>query len=394
LSLLGPGLIMHGGNSRSEVHGPLKRKRRSGDEKKTAKPGLRRVVLDDLRRKDLRHSLRRDLRGLYRFYVDAESRERLKKKNILIRWVYPAAWLAKGLVLRLSPARRLLLLAGLALAIKGEVTFTWRDNWFQFNFLPWAFGILLLILMLELKDKLLFSDELKIGRAVQVALLPEQNPVLDGWEIWLFSRPANEVCGDLVDFIRVDDRLGLVLADVSGHGLGAALLMAKLQATIRALSQDLTSLADMGGRLNRIISRDSPTGTFATMAYFDLSPGSGRVRVLNAGHIPPAVVRKDTLDRLSPQALPIGVYALAEFTEQTVELAPGDLLAAYSDGLNEAKGPKGEFLGDERVDQMLTDLRGLGAAEAGDQLLGAVAAFTGDEPLEDDLSILLLRRVG
>lgn len=367
---------------------------KNGGKKKVAKPGLRRVVLEDLRRKDLRRSIRRDLRGLYGFYVDAGSRERLKRKNPLIRWVYPVAWLAKGLVLRLSPARRLLLLAALVLALKGEVSFTWHGYWFRFNLLPWAFGLLLVILMLELKDKLLFSDELKIGRAVQVALLPEQNPVLDGWEIWLFSRPANEVCGDLVDFIKVNDGLGLVLADVSGHGLGAALLMAKLQATIRALSADPTSLADLGGRLNRIICRDSPTGTFATMTYFDLSPGSGRVRVLNAGHIPPAVVRKDTLDRLSPQALPIGVYALADFTEEVVELAPGDLIAAYSDGLTEAKGPKGEFLGDERVDRLLVGLRGLGAAEAGNRLLEAAAAFTGDEPLEDDLSIVLLRRVG
>jgi hypothetical protein len=371
----------------------MKTAEEDGRKKETREPSLRKVVREDLRRKDLQRSIRRDLRGLYRFYVDAGKRARLRKKNPLIRWAYPGLWLAKSLILKLSPARRLLLLAGVALALKAHIAFTYHGYWFQFNLLPLAFCLLLLILMLELKDKLLFSEELRVGRAIQVALLPEQNPTLEGWDIWMFSRPANEVCGDLVDFMRADQRMAVVLADVSGHGLGAALLMAKLQATLRALSQDFTSLAELGRHVNRIISRDSPTGTFATMTYFDLSPDSGRVRILNAGHIPPAVVRKASLDRLLPQALPIGIYAEAEFTEEALELSPGEMVVAYSDGLSEARGRDGEFFGDERVDALLAGLRGLTAAEAGGRLVEAVTAFTGEEPLEDDLSLVLLRRL-
>jgi sigma-B regulation protein RsbU (phosphoserine phosphatase) len=362
-------------------------------DKRARRPGLRRVVLEDLRRKDLKHSLRRDLRSLYRFYVDADKREILRKKSPLIRWVYPGVWLARGLILNLSPVRRLLLLAGLVLAVAGNVTFTRGSHTFQFNLLPWAILILLVILMLELKDKMLFSEELKIGRAIQVALLPDQDPDLPGWEIHLYSKPANEVCGDLVDFITVNGGAGVVLADVSGHGLGAALLMAKLQATLRALCAESTSLSEMGARLNRIISRDSPTGTFATMTYVEISPDSGRVRVLNAGHIPPVVIRGNTLERLQPQALPIGIWAETEFTEETVDLAPGDVLVAYSDGLSEARDRSGEMFGDQRVDRLLAD-GGPTAGAIGSRLLGAAAAFMGDEPPEDDLSLVLLRRLG
>jgi len=120
-----------------------------------------------------------------------------------------------------------------------------------------GFVILLVILLLELKDKLVATDELAVGRAVQIAMLPRDNPVVSGWEIWLYTHPANEVGGDLVDYIKMDsDRWGIAIGDVAGKGLGAAMLMSKLQATLRALAPGFQELSDLGSEVNRIIYRD------------------------------------------------------------------------------------------------------------------------------------------
>jgi hypothetical protein len=251
--------------------------------------------------------MRRDLSDLYTFYIDREKRAKLRGIKRVRAWTYLPIWLLKSLVLNLSPARRLLLLLGLLFAYIGKASFSVRGFHFEINLTLFAFVTLLLVLMLELKDKLLARNEIMVARAVQLALLPKGNPSLPGWDIWLFSRPSNEVCGDMVDYIMVGDkRLGLTLADISGKGLGAALLMTKLQAAQRALSQYLGSPSEMGAHLNHIFWEDAPRGKFATLVHFDLEDGQDRVQVLNAGHIPPVVIRSSKIEQLDPVALPPG----------------------------------------------------------------------------------------
>src|SRR2546425_3758516 len=110
--------------------------------------------------------------------------------------------------------------------------------------------------MLELKDKLLARDEIEIARQVQLALLPSRHPQPDGWSLWSFMRPANDVGADLVDYIELPEgRLGVVLGDVAGEGLGAALLTAKLQATLRALVPPCPALSGLGPQMNDILHR-------------------------------------------------------------------------------------------------------------------------------------------
>jgi hypothetical protein len=199
------------------------------------KQKLRHVIMEDLRSGDLKRNVMRDLRDLYTFYLDEEERDRLAKMGRLKRWVLIVGWLAKNLFLNLSPARRVLLLISLWFAIQSRVEFKVGDSTIGTNLTVWGFLLILVILMLELRDKLLARNELEVGRAVQLALLPDDLPRVPGWDIWLYTRSANEVGGDLVDYLPIqDDRLGLALGDVSGKGLGAALLMAKLQATLRA----------------------------------------------------------------------------------------------------------------------------------------------------------------
>jgi phosphoserine phosphatase RsbU/P len=355
---------------------------------------FRKTIVTDLRQGDIGGHVRRDVQDLYNFYVDEDRRARWARRGPLVRWIWASAWLLWNLILRLTPTRRLLVLVAILIPLLMSLP-VFENGHFTLSFQTGTISLLLLllVLMLELKDKLLAHDELAVGRTVQLALLPTDQPVLGGWDIWLYNRPANDVGGDLVDYLRYpDERLGIMLGDVAGKGLGAALLMAKLQATIRAIALDGASLKDMGERANRILCRDGLPGRFATLIYLEVVPDADLVQVLNAGHMPPKVARAGDVEELAPVALPLGVSAAAAYCDQRIAVGLGDMLVAYSDGLTEARDVQGEFFGEERVRQLVRQVRPLAAAEAGREILTAIEGFVGTARLEDDLSLAVLKR--
>jgi sigma-B regulation protein RsbU (phosphoserine phosphatase) len=359
-------------------------------------PRFHRMILEDIRRSDLKRTYRRDLRDLYHFYLDDEARERLGGMSRIKRWFLLSLWLVKSLIRNLSPARRVLVLASLVLYLVAGISITSGDMTVDLlNLRRIAFLLLLFVLMLELRDKLLARNELAVGRAVQLALLPEDQPRLEGWDIWLYTRPANDVGGDLVDYLAVGaGRLGLALGDVSGKGLGAALLMSKLQATLRALATEGgDSLADLGARVNAIFCRDHVPGRYTTLAYLEIDSASGAVRLLNAGHLPPVVVRRSAVEEMGPVAPPIGLLPDAVYEEQRVELQEGEAMIVYSDGVTEARDEEGAFFGEERFLSLLPGLGSRPAPAEGKRILDAVEVFVGEERLADDLSVIILRRI-
>jgi len=307
-------------------------------------------------------------------------------------------WLLKALILKLSPVRRLMVLFSMLLILMGDISLKSNEPVVElnFNFNLLGYFVLLVVLMLELKDKLLARDELAVGRAVQLALMPCESPDVRGWDLWLATRPANDVGGDLVDFVPMKEgAAALALGDVSGKGLGAALLMAKLQATFRAYigeGDEMGALADVGSKVNRLLCRDGLANRFATLLLLRVGEGSGSVRLLNAGHMPPLVLSGGEVKRLPPVAPLMGVLPTAGYTEQTMELGDGDLLVAYSDGLTEAMNAKEEFFSEERLLEMMPTLAGLSARDAGRRLMQAVDQFIGEERPSDDLSLVILRR--
>jgi serine phosphatase RsbU (regulator of sigma subunit) len=276
----------------------------------------------------------------------------------------------------------------------GDFTLGAGSSTWSFNFTPLAFLILLFVLMLELRDKLLARDELEVGRAVQLALLPDHMPELPGWDIWMYTRPANDVGGDLVDYLFLPEgRLGLALGDVAGKGLGAALLMSKLQATLRAVASDLPRLDDLGARMNRIFCRDGVPGRFATLVFLVAGKPDEEVHILNAGHLSPIAIDDPGSTALEPVALPLGVLPDATFQEQRVTLQPGGSLLIYSDGVTEARNSAEEFFGDDRLAALVPRLSGLSAEAAGRLVLAEVERFAGEERASDDLSLILLKRL-
>src|SRR5947208_3932835 len=198
-------------------------------------PALRDLLFKDLRPSELPANFRQDLKQLYRFYLDEERRAQLEAMGGK-RVFKLVGWTLKSLLAKLTPGRRLALFASIVMCILGRVRLPLGDAVLSANLRVWAYLFVFLVLMLEMKDKLLARDEIEIARQVQLALLPARHPQPEGWSLWSFMQPANDVGADLVDYIVLpDERLGVVLGDVAGKGLGAALLTAKLQATLRAL---------------------------------------------------------------------------------------------------------------------------------------------------------------
>lgn len=359
-------------------------------------PSLSRQVLEDIRRGDLRREVGRDLTDLYRFFLDKEEQQRVARMGRVKRWISVPWWSLKSLLRKLTGPRRVLLVAALVFALLGETRIALPDSSLSIggDLRPLSILLLLVVIMLELKDKLVARDEIEVARQVQLALLPRRQPSLEGWDVWLYTRPANDVGGDLVDFLELPGpRLGLAIGDVSGKGMGAALLMSKLQATLRALAPQDEPLADLGDRVNRILCRDGIENRFATLLYAELRPGSDELRLLNAGHLLPLVVRASGVERLPPMAMPLGMFPEATFTEQHLALAPGDALLLYSDGLSEAQDPGGLYFGEARVAELAPSIRGLSAEAGGELLLRVIGEFLAGVRPADDLSLVIVRRL-
>lgn len=349
--------------------------------RQTGQKKIGQTIWSDLKGADFH--LGRDLKELYSFYLDEEAREKVARMGRVKRWIYVSGWMLKSMFLKLTPTRRILLLVALILGLQVN-----RQSDALAGML-----ILFFILILELKDKLLAQDELAAGRAVQFALMPERSPRIPGWDVWLYTRPANDVGGDLVDCIRIrDDRVGLALGDVAGKGLGAALVMARLQSSLRALAPGFESIAELGAAMNHIFCRDGMRSSFASLMYLEIRPGAGTVRILNAGHMPAVTLLNGAVRTLPRGGTALGLMAGSVYSEQETTLETGDLLVVYSDGITEASNEQGAFFGADRLLNLMPQLRMMSAEQVGSRLLDEVDGFAGSAKPHDDVSLLILRR--
>ena len=358
---------------------------------KTNQDGVFKTLHQDLGHGGHYRTIRRDYRDLKDFYIDEERRQKLAGKNIVSRSMLETWWLLKGLFYNLSPTRRLLLVLGFVLSMNhmtlqagGAII---SDNGFL------GFALLLFVLILELKDKLLAHDELESGRSIQRALMPNSCPELKDWSVWFDSRPAREVGGDLVDCLDVGNgSMTITLADVAGKGLRAALLSSKLQATVRALASEVTSLPDLCAKVNSIFHRDSLKSIFASLLVLELRPDSGTIRYVNAGHLPPILVTKNDVHEMKKGHLALGLAPSSTYEDHVVDLQPGDVFFAFTDGLTEAQNEQGVQYGIERLSERLRQLRHLSAREIGETLFRNIDSFVGEASVRDDLSMMVIKR--
>ena len=363
---------------------------------KVNEPRIGRTFRDDIHQVKIKDTLSSEYKDLKEYYLTDERKVKLKtmgnfKKFFIIPW-----WLLKSLYFKLTPFRRILLVIGIILIFLSGNNRIGSDN-VSIDFVGTAMIaglIFLFILALELKDKLYAKSELEEGRAVQKALMPEAIPDIAGWDIWLYTKPANDVGGDLLDFLKLsEDKICISVGDVAGKGLSAALLMAKLQSTIRAIAPDYNSLTELGKKINRIFCRDSLPKLFASLVYIEIDIASGKIRILNAGHLPPLMIRDDVIEKLNKTSPALGLISDAVFKEQTTDINYGEYLIIYSDGLTEARNEEGNFFGEKKLVDVLSDNTNISSENLGQKMLAEISDFIGTAKTYDDLTIAIIKRI-
>ena len=240
----------------------------------------------------------------------------------------------------------------------------------------------------ERSEREKMSREAQEARSIQQALLPKSSPFIPGFAVTGLSIPAGAIGGDWYDFIDLGDgRWGLVLADVSGKGTAAALLMSATRAMLRSLAENSCTPSEVLTKLNKLLVEDFPSGRFVTMVYAVLDPAKGTLIYASAGHLPPLLVDGAGPKFLqSEMGLPLGIRH-GSFSETTVQLPEHFRIAFYSDGITEATGPGDEEYGTARLTAHVQ------LADACPQtLLEDVRAFANGAGLRDDATVIMLRR--
>jgi serine phosphatase RsbU (regulator of sigma subunit) len=245
------------------------------------------------------------------------------------------------------------------------------------------------------------EKELETARQIQERLLPHQMPKLPGFEVSGTSLPSHEVGGDYFDFLELDTgRLGVAIADVAGKGIPAALLMANLQASLRAQDLRPESVSAIASRLNGILVKNTDERMFVTLFCGVLDRMSATFTYTNAGHNPPILLRADgRLERLEQGGLLLGFLSGQSYVQAEAALEPGDLLVLFTDGITEAVDPQAEgsesrYFGEEKLIQVLRANASGSVAEIQAAVLSAVATHTRQSPQGDDITLVVIKRTG
>jgi serine phosphatase RsbU (regulator of sigma subunit) len=246
------------------------------------------------------------------------------------------------------------------------------------------------------REKIQIEQELQAAAAVQRRLLPPEAPSVPGYAIDAVNVPCYEVGGDFYDYVRLDDdRQGIVIADVAGKRLQAAMLMMGLQATFRAHVALGPAPDDLLAKLNEAMIRNAPRNRFVTLSYVELDHFRHELRWVNAGHIPaPVIVRAGGgAESLQPGNVPLGVLEEASYPIGSARLDPGDFLFMCSDGVNETVGPDGHQFGLERLAELLESLAGRPPEEVRHTVEERLEQHSSGTRQPDDLTIIVVQRV-
>lgn len=245
----------------------------------------------------------------------------------------------------------------------------------------------------ETARRRLLDKELELAHEIQMGMLPREFPKRPEFELFARLRPARSVGGDLYDFLLVGDRLWLLVGDVSGKGVGAALFMAVTRTLFRAIAPGEASLAGALSRLNRELARDNERAMFVTAFLARLDLESGELEYANAGHnLPYHLPVGGGLQAIEgARGLPLGVFAESEYKSERLGLEPGDVLYLYTDGIVEAFNARDEPYSEARLEEALRGLSGAAAAEVVERTLESLGAFVGDAPPSDDITVMALR---
>ncbi len=242
------------------------------------------------------------------------------------------------------------------------------------------------------------ARELNMAGRIQADILPEEAPVLPGWDIAARLEPARETSGDFYDFLPLtESKWGILVADVTDKGMGAALFMALTSTLIRTYAARYPTLpAVMMSAVSERILSDTRGNMFITTFFGVLEPYTGRFIFVNAGHPPGYLISsqkgRQTVDRLRPTGMALGVSEKAQWKQKIARLEPGDLLILYTDGITEAQNSMGDFFEEERLLDVALSRAACTAGEIQNALLGEVHRFVGGNPRQDDIALVVIKR--
>jgi phosphoserine phosphatase len=251
-------------------------------------------------------------------------------------------------------------------------------------------------LMRHYVEKKQLESSLAIARGIQQALLPKSAPAVPGYDIAGWNQPADETGGDCFDYIPLDDnRLALQIADASGHGIGAALVVSEMRALLRAFSGQSVESVEVLSRANRCLCDDLPPGRFVTVFFGILDPVRHRLEYASAGHGPLFWYKAGTgeVTCTGGTGVPLGMLdPIAIDPAPSIEFAPGDIGVLLTDGIVEAENPQGDAFGKERVTQIICEYAASGPADIIRVIRETVHDFIAGGPQLDDLTLVVVKR--
>ena len=338
--------------------------------------------------------------GLYSRELKRDNVEGMRRGQRLWALTKQLCW---AVLMKLSPARRVILLVAVALLVIPIIQFQISGTGVTVGGSSLSFwgGMLLLgLLVLEIADRVTMKRDLEIAREIQHWLVPATPPQIAGLEVAFWSRPANTVAGDYYDVVPMEfDGEGpnvlLVVADVAGKSLPAALLMATFQASLRTLATTSRSLPELVRGVNRYACAHSLGGQRFTTAFIArLNPATGELIYTNAGHNAPLLWRASgTLERLDVGGIPLGIQSEHAYECGSSILRHGDMLVIFTDGVVEAVNERGEEYEESRLIPLVERCSAKGAQGLVDSLTFELKVFGGQASQHDDITCMAVRMV-
>ena len=345
-----------------------------------------------------------EARASYRLYssdVAAKTPDDLTRQGRRLHIVKEFFW---AVLEKLSPARRVLLLAAMIMLVSPSGGFSYRGGDHQlhvveFDFHFWGGLLMFLLLMLEIADRVVMKRDLQIAREIQTWLLPGAPPQIPGISVAYATRPANTVAGDYYDVFprpgktNEENRVVFAVADVAGKSIPAAMLMATFQASLKTLSTAQVALPELVANMNKYACSNSQGGLRFTTAFLSEYDATRRIfTYINAGHNNP-ILRRSTglIERLDVGGLPLGIQPEAQYESASVALAPGDWLIVFTDGLIEAENAHQEEYGETRLLGAIAASAATTPAEMLTRMMAEVDLFVGTTPQHDDVTCLLVK---